>query len=311
MDNRNQEPLQILLGVDGSDHSMSAIQLLQDLPLAQAAPSGCTITVLAVLHLQHAARRHLLEAVLDDARQLLSRTGIEVQTGLIHGNPAGELIHYAEQHNPSLIVLGALGLRATLGILLGGVAQQVVEYARCPVLIVRAPYAGLRRVLIATDGSASSQKGVCYLCGQGDAPCLPLPSETALHLVHVLPPLIQPEMYARTWPVAAEALPYISDRELEEASQRQAEEEEAAGVDLLEKTAAAMRQALPETMLGKLETVLLRGDAATEIIHYVKANQIDLILAGSRGLSQVRSWLLGSVSRKLVHYSGCSVLVVK
>jgi nucleotide-binding universal stress UspA family protein len=43
----------------------------------------------------------------------------------------------------------------------------------------------------------------------------------------------------------------------------------------------------------------------------VKQNQIDLIVAGSRGLSRVRSWLLGSVSRKLVHYSGCSVLIVR
>jgi nucleotide-binding universal stress UspA family protein len=61
----------------------------------------------------------------------------------------------------------------------------------------------------------------------------------------------------------------------------------------------------------KLKTVLKSGDAATEIIEYVKKNKIDLIVAGSRGLSRVRSWLLGSVSRKLVHYSGCSVLTVR
>jgi len=55
----------------------------------------------------------------------------------------------------------------------------------------------------------------------------------------------------------------------------------------------------------------VRGDAATEIIDYVKANQIDLIVAGSRGLSQIKSLWMGSVSRKLVHYSACSVLIVK
>ena len=55
----------------------------------------------------------------------------------------------------------------------------------------------------------------------------------------------------------------------------------------------------------------MRGDAATEIIEYANQNQIDLIVAGSRGLSQMRRLLLGSLSRKLVHYAGCSVLIVK
>jgi nucleotide-binding universal stress UspA family protein len=58
-------------------------------------------------------------------------------------------------------------------------------------------------------------------------------------------------------------------------------------------------------------SVLLRGDAATEIIHYVQEHHIDLVVAGSRGLSRVKGWLMGSVSRKLVHYAGCSVMIVK
>ena len=56
---------------------------------------------------------------------------------------------------------------------------------------------------------------------------------------------------------------------------------------------------------------LTRGDAATEIIDYVKSNEIDLIVAGSRGLGQFEGMWMGSVSRKLVHYSNCSVLIVK
>jgi len=59
----------------------------------------------------------------------------------------------------------------------------------------------------------------------------------------------------------------------------------------------------------KPKTVFKSGDAATEIIEYVKKNNLDLVVAGSRGLSRVRSCLLGSVSRRLVHYSGCSVLI--
>ena len=58
-------------------------------------------------------------------------------------------------------------------------------------------------------------------------------------------------------------------------------------------------------------SLLVRGDAATEIIAYTDKEDIDLIIAGSRGLSPFQGWLMGSVSRKLVHYSNCSVLIVK
>ena len=56
--------------------------------------------------------------------------------------------------------------------------------------------------------------------------------------------------------------------------------------------------------------VMLRGDAAKEIIEYTKEQHINLIVSGP-GLSQFKGWLLGSVSRKLVHYSEGSVLVVR
>ena len=61
----------------------------------------------------------------------------------------------------------------------------------------------------------------------------------------------------------------------------------------------------------KASKVVQMGDAASEIIEYAEKHKIDLMISGSRGFSQVRGYLLGSVSRKLVHYSGRSVLIVK
>jgi nucleotide-binding universal stress UspA family protein len=57
--------------------------------------------------------------------------------------------------------------------------------------------------------------------------------------------------------------------------------------------------------------VLLRGDAFEEINLYIEDHPTELIMVGSRGLSGVKSWLLGSLSRKLVHSASCSVLVVR
>jgi nucleotide-binding universal stress UspA family protein len=98
----------------------------------------------------------------------------------------------------------------------------------------------------------------------------------------------------------------ISIQEMEEVLNRQAETEEQEGRALLEHAQRTLAS------FGiQAHTAIARGDAATEIIDYVKEHQIDLIIAGSRGLGAVRSWLLGSVSRKLVHYAGCSVLIVR
>ena len=98
----------------------------------------------------------------------------------------------------------------------------------------------------------------------------------------------------------------VPSYETEELLAKQAEEEERQGGVLLDQTIMALSDFGIEAT-----SVLMRGDAATEIIEYSNQNQIDLIVAGSRGLSQMRRLLLGSLSRKLVHYAGCSVLIVK
>lgn len=53
------------------------------------------------------------------------------------------------------------------------------------------------------------------------------------------------------------------------------------------------------------------GDPADVIVE--KANEVgaDLIIVGSRGLSSVQRWLMGSVSSKVVAHAHCSVLVVR
>ena len=90
-------------------------------------------------------------------------------------------MYFARVHKPDLLVVGAKGLRATFGILLGGVAQQVVEYANCPVLVVRTPYEKLLRVLLVVDGSSHSQCAVEYLTR------FPFPERSDVRVMHVLP----------------------------------------------------------------------------------------------------------------------------
>jgi len=73
-----------------------------------------------------------------------------------------------------------------------------------------------------------------------------------------------------------------------------------------------LTQTVDALKAGQFEVVpvLRRGDAATEILQYAEAQEVNLIVTGSRGLSAVKGWLLGSVSRKLIYHSKCSVLVI-
>jgi nucleotide-binding universal stress UspA family protein len=241
-----------------------------------------------------------LEQALKAAKDLLAGTKPTVKTELLTGYPAEQISEFAAKFVPDLIVLGAKGRRATLGILLGGVVQQIVEYAEDPVLVVRAPYEELQRILLITDGSVHSQRATRYLGG------FPIPDLAEVRVMHVLPPMPTPSLIARSWPVGSEAMTPVPSYETEELLAKQAEEEERQGKVLLEQTVNAL-----DDMGIESTSVLVRGDAATEIIEYANQNDIDLIVAGSRGLSQMRRLLLGSLSRKLVHYAGCSVLIVK
>jgi nucleotide-binding universal stress UspA family protein len=290
---RKKQQFNILLADDGSDHARAAVALLGDLPL----PSECLITVFRVFASTQAAEVTYLEEAVAQTCALLMNKGLQTKSELLLGSPAEKIVEYAEEHNPDLIVVGAKGLRATLGILLGGVAQQVVEYACCPVLVVRAPYDKLRRILLVCDGSPYSQQAVKYLGN------FPLPGGVSLQAMHVLPPPPFPIVVAEP-PYSGMAMVEPLPVPEEIAALRAGEEQ--AGQALLDRTVEALKKhGLSAT------TVLKRGDAATEIIEYARKQQIDMIVTGSRGLSLFKSWLMGSVSRKLVHYSGCSVLVVR
>ncbi|HBY08717.1 MAG TPA: hypothetical protein DEH22_13390, partial [Chloroflexi bacterium] len=162
------------------------------------------------------------------------------------------------------------------------------------------PYTGLRRVLLAIDGSENSQLALEYLQN------CPLPEHTSKRVIHVIPPEITPDAFSASWQLNMELTAPIVTEQMQEQLSNKAREEAEFGEALIDKTLEEL-ESQDITATG----ILRRGDAAGEIIDYAREEQIDLIIVGSRGLSAFRGWLLGSVSRKLVHYANCSVMVVK
>lgn len=68
---------------------------------------------------------------------------------------------------------------------------------------------------------------------------------------------------------------------------------------------------LAQKGVTQVETVLLEGEPVDRIVEYSQKHPPDLIVVGSRGLSEAGRFFLGSVSDGILHHARCSVLVVK
>ena len=289
-------PFRIHLAFDGSDHSMAAAQLVSDLPL----PRHSRITILGVVPPGQSRYESKLGTALMQAEKILGRNAVETESVLLYGHAAKQLIEYGSEHRPDLMVMGAKGLYTTLKILLGGVAHQLVEHARWPVLVVRTPYRGLRRVLLATDGSQNCRLAAQYLAQ------FPLPDHTELQVLHVQARVEEPMVFAQgmgPFAYLGPSMPVPIDPPF---TSRKAELNKQRG-----RVALAESKRILETAGRKPRGFITDGDPASQILAHSEQQEIDLIVAGSRGLSAIEGWWWGSVSRKLVHYAHSSVLFVR
>jgi nucleotide-binding universal stress UspA family protein len=143
------------------------------------------------------------------------------------------------------------------------------------------------KVLCALDGSKHSRWAVDALKR------VPFPEGSSLLLVHVLD-------------VARLRLPKGMGGMAQGAMKRARIMVEEIGRGLLERTKGSLQSAW-----GPVESRIIRGHPAEAIVRAADKQKAELIVMGSRGLTDVRAFLLGSVSRKVVMHAGCPVLLIK
>jgi nucleotide-binding universal stress UspA family protein len=61
----------------------------------------------------------------------------------------------------------------------------------------------------------------------------------------------------------------------------------------------------------KASFVVTVGHPAEQIVHYAEAHAVDHIVLGHRGKSFFARWLIGSVSKQVMHYAHCTTTVVR
>jgi nucleotide-binding universal stress UspA family protein len=89
---------------------------------------------------------------------------------------------------------------------------------------------------------------------------------------------------------------------------------EKAGDDLLRRACQQADVVLSQSAIKprtKIRTVILAGSPAATIVRRAAQERSHLIVVGTRGLSDVKGFLLGSVARKVASLAPCPVLVVK
>ena len=131
------------MAFDASPHAEHALNVA----LSMAGDMKAKLFVLAVIRPPEPAESAEFHAVLDDGRERYESSfvpvrerdrekGIELETDVVVGHPAEQILHRADAIQASLIVLGKRSHTVLHRWMLGSNSERVLKYAHCPVMIV-------------------------------------------------------------------------------------------------------------------------------------------------------------------------------
>ncbi|GAA1103458.1 universal stress protein [Nesterenkonia jeotgali] len=303
---RAPRPLGVLVGFDGSANATSALRWAAREAHFRALPltvmSSFTIPPAVSGYLEsfpdaggQTLARQATERTLNLAREQLAGHAGEVTYRLEHGDAAGVMVNLSG--SAELCVVGSRGRGGFTGRILGSVAAALPSHAHSPTVVV--PHteessvgdgaeaistADTRPVVVGIDGSPHSRKAAV------EAARTAISHGTRLQLVMALPPLTTAAMW----------YPELAAREQAMVQTR---------VDDLNKDLDVevgwVQAQFPElSVTGSVE------EGFPVNVLQSMGGRVQLTVVGTRGHGGVRSALLGSVSRELLHHASAPVMVV-
>lgn len=243
------------------------------------------------VYLQHIEQ--VLRSRLEDA----GSEGSTVDSTLLFGHPAEEILTYAEKNNVSLIAMTTHGRSGARRWALGSVAARVARHSAVPVWLVRTdmPEEAIhrewpeKRILVLLDGSERAERVLPYVADHAKA------GGAEVVLLRVLEPLstlavYAPSMFANWEELAGQML---ADQQKE-----------------CDRYFAGLESRLgDEGILVRSET--LTGNVWNEIISYIQRDGFDLVALTSHGRSGVARWAVGSVAETLLRRCPVPLLLVR
>lgn len=77
------------------------------------------------------------QVAIDFVRDLAAKNGISVDEKIVEGSPVKAIVEASPNYD--IIVMGTLGRTGVSKLMMGSVAERVVRYSKCPVMVVRSP----------------------------------------------------------------------------------------------------------------------------------------------------------------------------
>jgi nucleotide-binding universal stress UspA family protein len=289
--------MRVLLATDGSEDARTAGAWLTQFPL----PSGSRLRVVSVVSIPpsvldippvrdfEASLRAEARRTAEAARAELAAWFTDSDVQVPEGDAREAILRAAEEWPADLIVLGARGLGAVAGFLLGSVSLGVARHARCSVLVVKPGAGVMRRILIAIDGSENAAAAAAFVAR------LPLDPMMAVQLTGV----VQSPPYPATTPAFATGM--VRD----------------ALAQIVKERTVALEQALAKAaapfagIVKKVERQVFVGHPLDGLLAAAAKPEVGLVVVGARGLGTLKRLVLGSVSEGILRHVDRPVLIVK
>ena len=229
----------------------------------------------SILHKIDEAYLEAGKKIIRNAEEMFREAGIPVDARLVtYEDPAEYLLELVKDEKYDLVVIGNRADTQSERYSLGSVTEKVARHAECPVLIVK-KRPKVKKLLTAVDGSKYADKAIEF------AALLAKVYSANLALVHVE----EDKLIRIGGPQVVDCLGTVGECIL--------------------KDAATKVQGIA------FDKMLEYGSPAEVIIKVAKKADVDIIVVGSRGLSSVRRYLLGSVSDDISMHARNSVLIVR